>query len=191
MKPVTLVGCSILRKEVEMLIEKNHWPVRCRFACSSLHVDFGKLRSRLEENLTRYRAENPLVLYGSCHPQMEEILRQNGTRRTRGQNCIEMLLGAERFQQELMQGAFFLLEEWAQTWEHVVQLGMGSNRALWREIFTDQHKYILALRTPCSGDFTAEADRFSTAIGLPLRWTDVGIEHLEEVLRSLLSEEEA
>ena len=186
MKPVTMVGCGILAKEVQFIVQKNNWPVTCRFSSSSLHVDFEKLRNTLEYNLQRYGDENPVVLYGTCHPLMQDILDKYNTHRTQGQNCIEMLLGKEDFLRELTNGAFFLLEDWAHTWKKILPASIGENPALWSEIFHIQHKYVLALKTPCSGNFTQQAESFAQAVNLPLRWRDVPTNHLEKVLSELL-----
>ncbi len=186
MKPVTMVGCGILAKEVQFIVQKNHWPVTCRFSSSSLHVDFEKLRNTLECNLQKYRNENPVVLYGTCHPLMQDILNRYEARRTQGQNCIEMLLGKDDFLRELTNGAFFLLENWAHTWKTILPASIGENPALWSEIFHIQHKYVLALKTPCSGDFTQQAEDFAKAVKLPLRWREVSTDHLEKVLSELL-----
>ncbi|MBN2712218.1 MAG: DUF1638 domain-containing protein [Planctomycetes bacterium] len=185
MCPRVLVGCGILHKEIEMLIKRNGWPVTCHFSCSSLHVDFNRLRESLESNLDKYKDRNPTVFYGTCHPQMEQILNDHCTQRTLGQNCIEILLGQELFQTELAKGAFFLLEDWAQKWRHVIVEAMGDDPSLWAEIFQSQHRYILAIRTPCSEDFTGGAEAFAKAMGLPLRWMDATTEHLESALRNL------
>ncbi|PKK88892.1 MAG: hypothetical protein CVV64_16745 [Candidatus Wallbacteria bacterium HGW-Wallbacteria-1] len=186
MKPFTLVGCGILGKEVEALVSKNGWPIQCYFSCSSLHVNFHALRDNLEKSLRLHRDENPKVFYGACHPLMDTILESHHTIRTRGQNCIEMLLGANMFQKELAAGAFFLLEDWAHSWKKVISRGIGSDPGLWKEIFCSQHKYVLALRTPCSDDFSDRAETFSLAVGLPLQWADTDLTHLEAALRDLI-----
>jgi hypothetical protein len=51
-----------------------------------------------------------------------------------------------------------------------------------RAIFQHSHTHLLAVRTPCSGDFTAAAERAAGIVGLPLRWTDASLDHLESVL---------
>lgn len=118
---------------------------------------------------------------------MDRILAEAGTTRTAGQNCVEMLLGHERFVAELSAGAYFLLEDWARRWDHVLTCTLGPNRAIAREIFQGDRRYMLAIRTPCSGDFRLEAEEAAASIGLPLRWTDAGLEHLEKVLVDALN----
>lgn len=181
---LTLIGCGILSKEVDRLIEKNHWNVHTHYLDSALHNYLNRLSQQLEQALTQreQQGENTLVFYGSCHPLMEQYLDNHHTCRTQGQNCIVMLLGYELFMQELEQGAYFLLENWALTWEPMITACFGANNAVVREIFHSSHKYILALRTPCNGDFSAAAEAAARFVDLPLRWMDVNLDHLEAVL---------
>lgn len=180
---ILLVGCGILKKEVDFLIRKNEWPLKTLFFDSALHVDFDKLGKSLTAALSRHREENIIVFYGTCHPLMEQMLAEAQTFRTRGQNCCEMLLGHELFTEELAKGAYFLLEEWARRWEHILARTFNTkNLDLIRDIFQGDRKYLLGLRTSCSGDFTAEAEAAGRMVGLPLRWLDVPLDHLEAVL---------
>ena len=43
-------------------------------------------------------------------------------------------------------------------------------------------RFAAALRTPCSEDFTAAAERAASLVGLPLKWEDVGLEHLDPAI---------
>jgi len=181
-----LLGCGILQKEIRFLIEKNGWPLETHFLDSSLHIDFDKVSQSLTCSLTRNSGREAVVFYGACHPLMETILGTAGTFRTSGQNCVEMLLGPERFTSELEQGAFFLLEEWAHCWERIVTATMGTNRAVIREMYQGDRGYLLCVSTPCSGDFCSEAEQAGKLVGLPLRWLDVSLDHLEMVLQEAI-----
>lgn len=181
-----LLGCGILQREVRFLIDKNHWPLDTDFLDSSLHVDFEALQAALQGGLKRNADRDVVVFYGECHPHMERMLEQAHTFRTEGQNCVEMLLGRERFMEELSNGAFFLMEDWARRWDEAIAKTFGSRPAVVREIFQLSNKYLLCLRTPCSGDFSAEAQQVGEKVGLPLRWMDVPLDHLEAVLRAVV-----
>lgn len=182
-----LLGCGILQAEVRWLIEKNGWQLDTDFLDSSLHVNFEKLAHALQSGILRNRGRDVIVFYGCCHPRMEKILETAHTFRTEGQNCVEMLLGPERFMAELSDGAFFLLEDWALRWDEAIGKTFGDNPDVTREIFQLSNKSLLCLRTPCSGDFEAEAIAIGEKIGLPLRWMDVDLLHLEAVLREAMS----
>ncbi len=187
---LTMVGCGILRKEVERLIEKNHWNVHTYFLNSALHNYLNRLSTELNQALDERekRGEKTLVLYGGCHPLMDSFLETHHTCRTQGQNCIVMLLGYEKFMEELEKGAYFLLEDWALTWEPMVKACFGSNLTVVREIFHSSHKYILALKTPCNSDFTEAAEAAARFVDLPLMWMDVNLDHLEQVLAEAIEE---
>ncbi len=179
-----LLGCGILQKEVRFLIEKNSWPLDTEFLDSSLHVNFEKLAHALQTGILRNRGRDIVVFYGCCHPRMDKILETAHTFRTEGQNCVEMLLGRDKFMQELSDGAFFLMEDWALRWDEAIGKTFGDNPEVVREIFQLSSKFLLCLRTPCSGNFEREAEAIGLKIGLPVRWQDVGLDHLEEVLRA-------
>jgi hypothetical protein len=179
-----IVGCGILHKEVATLIDKNGWQVETQFLDSSLHNYFNRLYTELDRALEANRrdGQDSVVFYGGCHPQMDGLLQRHHTVRTEGQNCIVMLLGYERFMEELGKGAYFLLEDWALTWEPMLTAAFGSNVAVIREIFHSSQTSIMAVRTPSSSDFTEAAEAAARFVDLPLIWVDATLDHLESVL---------
>ena len=97
-------------------------------------------------------------------------------------------MGYELFMKELTKGAFFLLEDWSRRWETLQKDTYSTtNVDIIREIFCYDRKYLLCLRTPCSGDFKADAEAAGKMLGLPLQWMDVTLDHLESVLRSAIT----
>lgn len=186
-KALLLIGCGILRKEIRRLIDKNLWPVDTCFLDSALHVDFEKLADELTCALSKHRDRNCIVFYGSCHPLMDGILKNGGTFRTPGQNCVDILLGNALFSAELQKGAFFLMEEWARRWEYITRITLGNNLSLIRDIYQGAHSHLLCLRTPGSGDFKAAAEDAGRLVGLPIKWLNVGLDHLETVLQETIN----
>ncbi len=186
-KNCLLLGCGILQKEVQYLIEKNGWPLDTDFLDSSLHINFEKLACELHQGFLRHPEREIIVFYGCCHPKMEQLLEAAHTFRTAGQNCVEMLLGQALFMEKLSSGAFFLLEDWALRWDEVITKTFGNNPEVVREIFQLSNQSLLCLRTPCSGNFEQVAQQASEAVGLPLHWMDVELDHLETVLRQVVT----
>lgn len=183
-----LLGCGILKKEVGLLIKRNGWLLDTLFVDSILHVDFDALATTLQAAMARHAGRRTVVFYGACHPLMDRMLEDAGTLRTAGQNCVEMLLGHERFTAELAGGAYFLLEDWARRWDQMITRTFGNNDAVTKQIFQGDRSSLLCLRTPCSGDFSIEAEQASQRVGLPLRWLDVSLEHLETILREAMDQ---
>jgi hypothetical protein len=182
-----LLGCGILQKELRFLIEKNRWPLDTFFLDSALHVDFDDLSRSLTSALARYSGRNIIVFYGSCHPLMDKILEAAKTIRTTGQNCVEMLLGHELFTEELSNGAFFLMEEWARRWDLILKKTLGDNEEVWKAVYQGDRKYIACINTPCSGDFRVNAEKAGKKVGLPLHWIDTPLDNLESVLQDAIT----
>ena len=184
--PLLLIGCGILKKEIRFLVEKNGWALETFFLDSLLHVNLDHLFQAVTSTLDRHTGRETIVFYGDCHPHMDSLLKSAKTFRTPGQNCLEMLLGPELFIRELGQGAFFLLEDWASCWEQMLEETFGPNKDVMREIVQGDRKYLLAVSTPCTRDFKHEAEAAGKLVGLPLRWMDVSLDHLESVLHTAI-----
>lgn len=181
-----LISCGILKKEIDFLIQKNNWPVETHFLNSSLHIDFEKLSTTLSSKLRKFKERRTIAFYGTCHPLMDQIMDDSNTIRSPGQNCAEMLLGNTLFNEELSQGAYFLLEDWAHRWDEILEKTFGSNPGVIKEIFRGDRAYLLALRTPCSGNFESGARHAAETVGVPLRWRDVSLDHLETILKTII-----
>lgn len=187
-KRLLLTGCGILKKEISYLAEKNEWPLDTAFIDSTLHIDLEMLEMKLKKALNKHRERDTIVLYGACHPLIDKMIEEAGALKTEGQNCVEMLLGQDVFTRELSQGAFFLLEDWARRWDFILTKTFGNNPRVIREIFQGDRKYLLCLKTPCSGDFEAEAQEAGRKVGLPVRWMDVSLDHLESVIQAAIAQ---
>lgn len=182
-----IIGCGILEQEIRFLVEKNGWQVETAFIPSGLHVDFTRLQLSLEKCLQHYAGEHVIVFYGACHPCMDSILAKCSVNRTPGQNCVDIYLGHELFCRELENGAFFLFEDWARHWNEIIGSVMPGDPEIMRSIFRSAHKYLLAIRTPCSGNFTSEAEAVSRMTSLELRWLDAGLDELEKNLAATIT----
>lgn len=180
-KPL-LIGCGIFKKEIKWIDEQNNWNLETDFLPSALHVNFNKLSSTLTHTLEEHKDDEKIVFYGACHPQMEKILEDANTFRTCGVNCVEMLIGHDMYMKELENGAFFLLEDWALNWEKVIIETFGNNQEVIRQIFQGDRKYILAIKTPVSCDFSSEAEAVAEYLGMPLKFMDVSLNRLEKVI---------
>ncbi len=181
-----LVGCGILQREVDAVIAHRGWSLATHYLDSSLHLDYRELKHQLTQALAEHPKGSSLVFYGCCHPLMDRILAESDAVRPPGQNCLSMLLGDELFQKELLAGSFFLLEEWTQNWHQVMEKTFGKKKQINAEIFRASHKGFLAINPPCSGDFTQAAEAIAQEMNLPLRWINVNLDHLEQVLEEAL-----
>jgi hypothetical protein len=99
-----------------------------------------------------------------------------------GCNCVARLLGPEIYRRECAAGALFLLEGWARDWPRWARAMFGADGAVLRELLRADHRYLLGVRTPCSGDFTAAAVEAGHRADLPVRWIDVDLTELAAAL---------
>lgn len=99
-----------------------------------------------------------------------------------GCNCVARLLGPETYRHECEAGALFLLEGWARDWPRWARATFGAEGAVLRELLRADHRYLLGVRTPCSGDFAGAAAEAGRRAGLPVRWLDVGLAELAAAL---------
>ncbi len=182
-----LISCGILKKEIKWVIAKNKWPVDVKFLDSSLHINLDRLSKVLTTALSKSGSNRKLVVYGTCHPKMDDFLLSGNAQRTCGQNCVEFLLGKKRFTDELSKGAFFLFEDWAKRWEKISYKYFG-NWDIMKQIFQDAHNYILCIKTPCSGNYETFADQVSQYVGLPLKWEHFDLSELEKILKKSIYE---
>lgn len=179
-----LLGCGILRREVRLLCERHGWTFERRWLSPALHGRPLQLDRSLSLALAAHADRDVVVMYGCCSLQMDALVNRPGVRRMDRQNCLSMLLGEDEFAREVQAGAYFLLEEWTADWAEQLRQAFGTRDLdLVREIFRSDREYLLALRTPCSGDYALAARAAAETIGLPLRWRDCGLEHLERALR--------
>ncbi|MDD2850729.1 MAG: DUF1638 domain-containing protein [Desulfuromonadaceae bacterium] len=183
--PPLIISCGIIKREIEFIIRCNGWNIECFFLPSTLHFDFDLLHKSLTAALARFPGRHAVVLYGACHPAIDRIVEQGGGTRISCQNCVEMLLGHEEFTRTLAEGSYFLLEEWAQHWDDILERTFGGDRIA-REIFQADRSSLVALHTPCSADFIAQAETAAASIGLPLRHVQVPLDHLEKLLKKTL-----
>jgi len=181
-----LIGCGIFQKEITYLQQQHGWQLDTDFLNPALHINLEKLEKNLSLKIEKHSQRNAIIFYGACHPSMDCIVQKANAIRPAGQNCVEMLLGNELFTSELSNGAFFLLEHWALHWDSVIAKTFGNNMEITRQIFQEDRKYLLGVRTPCSGDFTKEAESAAHSVGLPLQWMDVDLHYLKSVLLSTI-----
>lgn len=187
---LTIVGCGIVQKELDYIIHENGWNIKTQFACSSLHVDFDMLWNSLDKMLTNAHkhSEKILVLYGTCHPLIDNLINKYNSKRIPVQNCIELLLGKDIFTQELSDGAFFLLEDWAKRWKYVTSKVFGENLKGEDIIFKESHTKLLALKTPTSNNFEKEAEEVGQITGLPLEWRDINLDIMAKTVQNSITE---
>jgi hypothetical protein len=192
---IPVLACGIFAREISHVSPEILSRIEVRFLDSMLHMHPETLDRRLGEELAG-EAEGPLILlYGDCCPHMEEFASGDGANqgrgrvRTRGINCVEIILGTERFKELRREGAFFFMSEWLARWEEVITHEFGfSDPTLARSFMQESARLLVYIDMGLSPVPTAELERVRLHLGLPLRIERAGMGWLEKALLSCIEE---
>lgn len=148
-KKIVCVACSIFKKELASLQNDIMQEVECVYHSSMLHMHPELLDVQLQKDHEKWTSENArmLILYGDCSPSMHSIEQSAGVERTKGINCIELLLGEKLYRELRREGAFFMMPEWTYRWKEVFKHELGLEGELAREFMMDFHSRIIYLDT--------------------------------------------
>lgn len=125
-KAAVFISCGIFREELLQLAREGRFAGDVRFLDAALHVNFDKLKSRLEAALAEAKADGAeaKVLYGYCHPEMAELLERFGARKLAAGNCLEAMVGAGEIARLNAEAkSFFLSAGWVNNWEKMFEMG--------------------------------------------------------------------
>ena len=97
-----LVSCSVLKNEIEKLVQKGEIDAELVFVSKYFHVDYVELeknlRRVLEKTVERFPG-NVILVYGDfclgMDNEMEKITREYGLVKVDAVNCIDCQLGGK------------------------------------------------------------------------------------------------
>jgi hypothetical protein len=184
MKPLTVVCCSVLRREIEHILDEDLPEAEDVFLDSMLHMHPEELRRTIDAVLAEKMDRPVLLVYGDCHARMAETGLRQQCARTEAVNCGELLLGRERYR-EFRNGKIFLfLPEWTQRWREVFVRELGfSDPSLAREFMQENQRRLVYLDTgliPVPARALAEIEEY---FGMPVEIVAVTLVHLRQAVR--------
>lgn len=186
--PISLISCGMLEAEIEHLLKKHAKEVPVRYLDPALHVNFDKLKAGLTQALEENRQEGSeaRVIYGYCHPEMEEILTPYCATRISAANCLEALLGAAQMAHMEAEGKLiYMTAGWLHEWKRMVAAGAEDLGLDFRNMFGD-YRAILVLDTGIAPIDDADVAEFSAYANLPVERMEVTLDHLWARIRELL-----
>lgn len=183
MKPLTVVCCSVLRREMGRVLAEGLPGAEAVFLDSMLHMHPEKLRRAIDAVLAARTDRRILLVYGDCHARMAETSRRPRCARTAAVNCGELLLGRVRYREFRNGRTFLFLPEWTQRWREVFVRELGfTDRSLAREFMQDNQGRLAYLDTgliPVPEPVLAEiADYF----GMPVEIVAVTLVNLRQTV---------
>lgn len=184
------LACSILRPEIEAVMaemRQEGYDVEVSYLDSALHMTPRKLEAVLAAQL----APEDMIFFGDCCAGMRDFERA-GHVRVPVPNCMEWLLGRERYRQLMAAGAFFVQREWATRWKAILQDELGlSDKTLAREFFGGMHKMLVYLDTGMAPVPASQLAEMSAYTGLPLQYETVSLDPLRKTIRTALEKASA
>jgi len=186
-KPFTAICCSVLKKELEAVLDLNYPDSEKIFLDSMLHMRPDKLH-RTMENVISGKPDKPcLIVYGDCHAYMKEIEHRPHCVRTAGKNCGELLLGEERYKACRNDKTYLFLPEWTGRWKEIFQHHLGfSDPALAREFMQENMNRLVYLNTGLTPTPEKAILDISDFFGMPVKIMETPLTHLSRAVESAL-----
>jgi hypothetical protein len=116
-----IIACGVFEKEIEQLRDRLGFPFEAHYLEPGLHVDFDELKEALKAELEKCKGfEGVIVVYGQCHPKIDEILKSYHAALADCQNCVDALITRKGMENKAKQGLFFYLSPgWLDAWQEI------------------------------------------------------------------------
>ena len=149
---VLIISCGIFKKEIEFLKKENRLSYPTIFLDSAVHIYPEKLQTVLTNAIEKALKsfQYIILMYGDCHPYINDLYDPKRVVRLSGINCCENILGRELYRKLRKEGAFFVFEEWAYRWKEIFVDEIGLNEKIAPIFMKSMHKSILYIDTGVS-----------------------------------------
>ncbi len=120
-----IIACGVFQKEIERLKEKQglDFPFEAHYLDPGLHVNFDELMEALRGELELCQGkgyEGIVVVYGQCHPKMDEILKTYSAALIDCQNCVDAFITRKGMEEKAKHGLYFYLSPgWLEAWREI------------------------------------------------------------------------
>lgn len=182
--PLVGLCCGIFSRDLEQLYRQDVLDFPLVYVDSMLHMDPPQLEERLREELARLLADGKqvILLFGDCHARMFQHEEERHVVRLQGSNCIEILLGAERYREIRHRRSFVLLYEWTERWREIFVKEMGLDQATAHMFMPEYHDELLYLDTGINPVPVTSLEECAAYCGLPFRIERVDLTPLLEAI---------
>jgi len=116
-----IIACGVFEKEIEALRDALGFPFQAHYLTPGLHVDFDDLRAALEAELKKCKGyEGIIVVYGQCHPKIDQILEPYGAALVDCQSCVDAFITRKGVETKAKEGLYFYLSPgWLEAWHDI------------------------------------------------------------------------
>lgn len=182
-KKFGIVACGIFKEELEAVCNQLGLTHHKFYLTPGLHVDLDKLKNKLTRKLKQIedKYQHKVIIYGECHPQIDELAKNHGAERIEVRNCIDALLGDRKKELEKESNNFYISSGWLTNWQKIFVEGLGWDQTDARMRFGRYDKIIL-INTGVREISDEEILEFYDYTQTPVETVDVDLEHFKEVI---------
>ena len=175
--------------EIESLAKQGKLDCKIIFLESMLHMKPAKLEKAMEKTIASERGHTSkiLLLYGDCHPHMNEMQSRKNFSRVEGINCCEIFLGHDSYKKLQKEQAFIFLPEWTQRRRRVFQHGLGlKNKEIASSFMQDTCKRLVYVDTGVIPVPDKTLEEISQYFGMPFEILNISLDNLESSLNNAI-----
>lgn len=184
MRTLSIICCSVLRREIEAFALRQYPDAELIFLDSMLHMHPEKLRLTIDAALAARPDRDCLLVYGDCHAHMHETGQRQHCARTNAVNCGELLLGRETYRSFRNQKVFLFLPEWTERWREVFIKELGfSDQTLAREFMLESQRRLVYLDTGLIPVPKIALEEIADYFGMPVDVLAVSLNALHQNVR--------
>lgn len=193
MKPLLLIACGALAREVIALREKHAWDADIVCVPALFHNTPSKIAPAVEKRILALRAQYQriIVVYGDCgtNGALDSALARLGVERISGPHCFEQYGGALHDQHMAeTPGTYFLSDFLVRHFDKLVWHSLGLDRyPHLRDDYFGNYQQVVYLAQTDDPDLVFRAEHAAAKLGLPLQIVHVGYGELEQRLLAAIS----
>jgi hypothetical protein len=191
-----LVSCSVLREEIEKLVQQGELDAELVFVSKYFHVDYAQieknLRPAIEKALQRYPGRVILVYGDLClgmDNEMKKLAEQYGIVKVDALNCIDCQLGGKGKFREADPGhdLMFLTPGMTDFFSHAkdTMLKEGIDETAVKQLFKGLRGIILLDTLGNAAQLKAEVEKLDTGLEV-LETRHVGCENVKNVIQEAI-----
>ena len=197
MKPIVVIACGALAREILDIIELNQWnQIELKCLDAELHnypkKIAGKLRQKIDEIGSNY--QHIIVGYGDCGSggdidRLIEEYSNKGTSisRIEGAHCYQFYMGAKNFidLEEEQLGNFYLTDFLAKHFERIIVKGfkLDKHPELIEMMFGNYQQVVFMSQSTIDEDVLKHAQDAADFLKLPLKHIETGYGDLVQALK--------
>ena len=196
-----LVACSVLREEIEQLIEQGELDAELVFVSKYFHVDYAliekNLRPVLKRAIERYPG-NVILVYGDLclgmDDEMKKLAEEFGIAKIDALNCIDCILGGKgkSVQEDPHQDLIFLTPDMTDFFKHAKEIMRreGYDEDAVKQLFKGVRGIVLLDTLGNAARLKSEVEELNMGLQI-LETRIVGCENVKNVINEAIARSKA